>query len=243
MRLGAYYAVLEPGTKVARGLRRAGGQRAPSPPLRVQLQLPGPPRRARLRLLAAPRPTGAWSSSSSWPTTRSGSARRPIRSSRADPTGRTRCSASSSAPRSSCGPSAGRSVAAGARDGAAGARPASATSRTGQVHPGHVWRRRRRPTSRRPTASRSSATSCARRAPSASSRWCSTPRATRRWCSSRSTGRRSTRCVVEIPAGMRDVEGEPTSRRRPGASWSRRSASPPARPASRWSEHLPVARG
>ena len=51
MRLGAYYAVLEAGHQGRRRLRRAGGQRAASPPLRVQLALPGPPRRARLRVL------------------------------------------------------------------------------------------------------------------------------------------------------------------------------------------------
>ncbi len=34
-----------------RGVRRTGGQRAASPPLRVQLELPRPPRRARLRVL------------------------------------------------------------------------------------------------------------------------------------------------------------------------------------------------
>ena len=39
MRLGAYYAILEPDTQGVRGLRRAGGQRAPPPPLRAQPQL------------------------------------------------------------------------------------------------------------------------------------------------------------------------------------------------------------
>ena len=59
MRLGAYYAVLEPGTKVARGLRRARRQRAPPPPLRVQLELPGASGGGRLRLqrgVAGPSP-------------------------------------------------------------------------------------------------------------------------------------------------------------------------------------------
>ena len=87
MRLGAYYAVLEPGTKVARGLRRARRQRAPPPPLRVQLELPGPPRGGRVRVqrgVARPPPRRVHRAA---PTTRSGSAPRPTRSSRAGPTG------------------------------------------------------------------------------------------------------------------------------------------------------------
>ena len=48
-----------------RGLRRAGRQRAPPPPLRVQLELPGPARGGRASSAAGPRPTAAWSSSSS----------------------------------------------------------------------------------------------------------------------------------------------------------------------------------
>ena len=96
MRLGAYYAVLTPGHQGARGLRRAGRQRAPPPPLRVQQRVPQPLRGRRASCCRARRRTSAWSSSSSSPATRSTSAPRPIRSSRAGPTGPTRCSASSS---------------------------------------------------------------------------------------------------------------------------------------------------
>ena len=65
MRLGSYQAALLPGSKVARGLRDAGGHRAPPPPLRVQQQVPAPARGGRPGLLGHARPTGAWSSSSS----------------------------------------------------------------------------------------------------------------------------------------------------------------------------------
>ena len=114
MRLGAYYAVLEPGHQGRRGLRRAGRQRAPPPPLRVQLQLPGPARGGRLRVQRGRRRTAGSSSSSSCATTRSGSARRPTRSSRAGPTARTRCSATSRRRPASSAPSAA-SRRAGAR--------------------------------------------------------------------------------------------------------------------------------
>ena len=49
-RLGAYYAILEPGTIVHRGLRRAGGQRAPSAPLRVERVVEAAPRSCRTAL-------------------------------------------------------------------------------------------------------------------------------------------------------------------------------------------------
>ena len=92
-------AARQPG---GRGLRGDGRQRASPSPLRVQLQLPRPLRGRRASSAAARRPTSASSSSSSCPATRSGSARRPTRSSRAAPTGRTRCSGSWSASRSPC---------------------------------------------------------------------------------------------------------------------------------------------
>ena len=62
-------------------------------------RVPRPVRGSRLRAARARRPTAGWSSSSSSTATRSGSAPRPTPSSRAGPTGRRRCSASSSAPR------------------------------------------------------------------------------------------------------------------------------------------------
>ena len=58
----------------------------------------GPASRRPGSCAAGRRPTAASSSSSSCATTRTGSAPRPTRSSRAGPTGRTRCSATSSAP-------------------------------------------------------------------------------------------------------------------------------------------------
>ncbi len=87
MRLGAYFAELDPGSKVARRLRRARRVRAAPPPLRVQPRVPRRASRRRLPAARACRPTGAWSSSSSSPATRSGSAPRPIPSSRAGPIG------------------------------------------------------------------------------------------------------------------------------------------------------------
>ena len=98
MRLGAYYAVLEPGTKVP----EAYGEPVVSERHRHRYEF-NPNYRARMRRpassAAAPRPTGGSSSSSSCAITRTGSPRRPIRSSRAAPTGRIRCSGTSSAPR------------------------------------------------------------------------------------------------------------------------------------------------
>ena len=74
MRLGAYYAVLQPGTKVA----EAYGEPVVSERHRHRYEFNANYRArleaARLRAAAATRPTGAWSSSSSSPTTRSGSA-------------------------------------------------------------------------------------------------------------------------------------------------------------------------
>ena len=126
-----------------RGLRRAGRQRAPPPPLRVQRQLPGAARGAPGSSAAGPRPTAGWSSSSSSPTTRTGSPPRPTRSSRAVPTGRTRCSATSSGRRSSCAPSVAGPCAPTStvwREHAGRRHRRSATSTTVSVHQGHVWR-------------------------------------------------------------------------------------------------------
>ena len=95
MRLGAYYAVLEPGTQGRRRLRRAGRQRAPPSPLRVQLALPQPRLEAHgfvcSRHVARPPPRRVHRARR---TTRTGSARRPTPSSRAARIARIRCSAS-----------------------------------------------------------------------------------------------------------------------------------------------------
>ena len=111
------------------------------------------------------------------------------------------------------------------------------------VHQGLVWDVVRRPTSRVPTASRSSATSCAR--PGAVGVVPLLVRRRRRQpdrgAGARSTGRRTTGCIVEIPAGMCDVEGEPpeeTARRELAEEVGLAAGSP--RPAVR---ALPVARG
>ena len=84
-----------------RGLRRDGRLRAPPPPLRVQPPLPQPASRAPGFVCSgtlARRSPGRVHRARR--ATRSGSAPRPIPSSRAGPTGPPRCSASSSAPRS-----------------------------------------------------------------------------------------------------------------------------------------------
>ena len=92
MRLGVYPARLRPGSKVAEAYGETARLRAPPPPLRVQPPLPPPPGGGRPAGGRARRPTTGWSSSSSSTATRSGSAPRPTPSSRAAPTGPTRCS-------------------------------------------------------------------------------------------------------------------------------------------------------
>ena len=86
------------------GLRRAGGQRAPPPPLRAEQPVEAAPRgrRAALQRDVAGPPAGRVHRGAS--TTRSGSAPRPTRSSSPAPIAPTRCSASWSARRSPCGP-------------------------------------------------------------------------------------------------------------------------------------------
>ena len=192
-----------------------GRLRAPPPPLRVQPRVPRPLRGARASCARARRPTAAWSSSSSCATTRSGSAPRPTPSSRAGPTG----------PHPLF-----REFVGAALDRAEGRTPhlfdldaepaaappppdvtpavprlpprsASATVHAGPRHP--VGGRR---ASRRPTATSSSATSSTIRARSSV-----VPAARRRHGHPRAPvpGRRSTRELLEIPAGKRDVDGEP----------------------------------
>ena len=101
MRLGAYPAMLAPGSPGGQGLRDRVGHRAPPPPLRGQPPLPDPARRGRAVLLGhlARRPAGRVHRAARPPA--SGSAPRPTRSSRAGPTAPTRSSGSWSAPRSS----------------------------------------------------------------------------------------------------------------------------------------------
>ena len=56
-RLGAYYAILEPGSRAHHGVRRAGGERAPPPPVGAQRHVeaaPGGRRPALQRALARP---------------------------------------------------------------------------------------------------------------------------------------------------------------------------------------------
>ena len=222
MRLGAYYAVLEPGTKVAEAYGEPVVSERHRHRYEFNSQLPGPPRGRPASSAAARRRTGGWSSSSSSPTTRSGSARRPIRSSRAAPTGRTRCSASWSAPRSTLRAERGGRRRRRRRRGASRRRLIAPDGGDGfrhlddrLVHQGHVWRRRRRPTSRRPTASVR-----ARHRPLAGRgrprcRWCSTPRATRRWCSCASTGRRTTGRSSRSRPGCATSPASRPRRRRP----------------------------
>ena len=95
------------------------------------------------------------------------------------------------------------------------------------VHQGHIWRRRGRRRSRRPTAT----TLRPRHRPLAGrrrrrARCCSTPRAAVGGARAPvPAGPRRASCV-EIPAGMRDVDGRDRPRRPPGASWPRRSGWP-----------------
>ena len=222
MRLGAYYAVLEPGTKVARGLRRAGGQRAPPPPLRVQLELPGPLRGGRVRVLrdvARPAPRRVHRAA---PTTRTGSAPRPTPSSRAGPTARTRCSGISSAPPSSCAPSAARRCLPAPpidRRRADRADMSDGFRRVAErdVHQGHVWQvvvaEFEGPDGQRFAARhRALARRGRRRAAGVRRRG-----QRRRWC-----------CVRAVPPAVR---ARSSSRSRPGCATS--TASRPRRPPAR----------
>ena len=216
MRLGAYYAVLEPGQPGRRGLRRAGRERAPSPPLRVQ------PEQYRARFEEA----GLWCSRHvarppagrvhrAAAITRSGSAPRPIPSSRAAPTGRTRCSASSS-PRHwpASTPVGRRADRAGRRAPVEVDQPhdrrLSARS-DGVVETG--WSTRATsgasssPTSRTLTASGSSATSCARPARSAVVPLVFDAEGNPSVVLVAQYRPPYDRAILEIPAGMRDVDG------------------------------------
>ena len=94
MRLGAYIAELAEGSQVAHAY---GRRSCPSATATATSSTPATAAssRARASCARATRPTGGWSSSSSWRPTRSGSAPRRTPSSRAAPTGRRRCSASS----------------------------------------------------------------------------------------------------------------------------------------------------
>ena len=87
MRLGAYIAELVDG--FAGGRRPTRRPSCPSGTATATSSTPatGASSRARASCARAPRPTAAWSSSSSCPATRSGSARRRTPSSRAAPTG------------------------------------------------------------------------------------------------------------------------------------------------------------
>ncbi len=217
MRLGAYYAVLDARFTGVRGVRRDRGQRAPPPPLRVQLGLPGAVRGGRAavqRHVAGPPPRRVHRAH-----------RPPVLGRHPGPpgvqvaarTGRTRCSASWSAPPWRCAPPSRRScprppirrrrsprttsssTASRSPDRqddspwpvTARPRPASSTSAIGSCTRGTsgTWPSAR---SALPTARSSSATSSARRARWPRCRWSSTPRATRRSSSCASTGRRTT---------------------------------------------------
>ena len=214
MRLGAYPAKLEPGSGWP---RPTAPTRCPSATATATRSTPATRRRSKRPACAAraPRPTAGWSSSSSCPATRSGWAPRPTRSSRAGPTGPTRCSASWSGPRSS-GPRAaslGSSTSATSTPSADG-RPVTPPVRTARRASSDGARRRSSgpgssrsgtPTSPIPTASRSTATSCTTPA-----RW--------RWWRWTTTGTATLvrqfrpavwESVLEIPAGTRDVDGEP----------------------------------
>ena len=157
-----------------RGLRHHGRVRAPPPPLRVQPPLPGPLRGQRALVLGhlARRPAGRVHRAPR--TTRSGSAPRPTPSSRAGPTGRRRCSGSSSAPRWRAPRAAPRTCSTSTRPptrsvecltGRAPGSPGSTRS-SWPAGTGSGWCG---PASAPRTARSSSATSCAIPAPSA---WC-----------------------------------------------------------------------
>ena len=201
------------------------------------------PRAARAR-----RPTAGWSSSSSSTATRSGSAPRPTPSSRAGPTARTRCSASSSAP--PCDRAEGRNAAprststsrarprrpdAVALASTVGDRPSARDRRFAQrrraelhlhrarvIYAGRVSGRAR--TFAAPTARPSSATSCTI---PARCRSCPLIAATDGACSSASTGPPSTTtCSRSRPASATSRASRPRSP--PTGSWPRRSGYRPA---------------
>ena len=93
MRLGSYQAVLLPGSKVAEAYGTLGVTERHRHRYEFNNRTRASSRTSAWSARAA-RPTGAWSSSSSWRTTPSGWRPRPTPSSRAGPTGPTRCSAS-----------------------------------------------------------------------------------------------------------------------------------------------------
>ncbi len=229
MRLGAWMAKLTPGSKVA----TAYGEQVVSERHRHRYEFNDRSTAAQLEearaWCSAARPTSAWSSSSSCPTTRSSSARRRTPSSRAGPTARTRCSASligaalerrarptSDEPHArGAGRALGPAVAALSAVSRLGVTPpASATSGESEVHQGYVWhvataefdgaRRIDVPARHRALTGR-------RRR---SCRWCSTPKAMPSVVLVTQYRPPYERIVIEIPAGMRDVQGRtpPVSR-------------------------------
>ena len=130
MRLGAYVAELDAGLAGGRGLRHDRRVRAPPPPLRVQPPVPQPVRGEPASGCSgdvARRPPGRVHRART--ATRSGSAPRPTPSSRAAPTGRPRCSGSSSAPRSAGPRAATRTCSTSTRDVDARSPPAEPLTR------------------------------------------------------------------------------------------------------------------
>ena len=211
MRLGAYAGEAAAGLDRADGLRRGGHLRAPPPPLRGQQQVPRPGSRRPGSCARARRPTTAWSSSSSCPTTRSSSAPRRTPSSRAAPTARTRCSRRSCRRRAN-GPRAGCPRLPLPIDAEPDPTRHRVTARDATELPGRRRRARscdagflsasRAARRRTATARSSTATSCTTRARSS-------------WCRSidddavlvRQYRVAAGRELLEMPAGKRDVDG------------------------------------
>ena len=230
MRLGAYYAVLEPGIEGRRGLRRARRQRAPPPPLRVQRQLPGPPRGGRVpvqRHLARP------------PAGRVHRARRPPVLGRHPGPPRVQEPARPPPP---AVPRAGRRRPQAPRRARRLAGRRRVDRRARHVRLTLLARRQREPGSGERRGSATSTTGWSTRATSGTSSWPSSRRRTATRSerdivrSPGAVGRRAAgvrrrgqpvgrarrqyrppfeRAIIEIPAGMRDVDGEPTGGRPP----------------------------
>ena len=224
MRLGVVPGEAAAGHDRAGGLRRGGRLRAPPPPLRGQQQVPRQAGGGRARLLGhlARRPPGRVRRAAR--VTRSSSAPRPTPSSRAAPTGRTRCSRRScgrprTGPRAVCRACRCRSTPVPASAAVTDDAPGSGSSAPSRRSTPGSCQRRRGARARAPTARSSTGTS-------------STTRARSWWCRSIDDGSAilvrqyrvaAGRELLEVPAGKRDVEGEPpagpraaSSRRRSG---------------------------
>ena len=224
MRLGAYYAVLEPGTKVAEAYgepvvsERHRHRYEFNPNYRARLEAAGfvcsgaSPDRRLVEFIEL-RDHPYWVGTQAHPEFKS-------RPDRPHPLFRDLVGAALKLRAERGAPAAdaaGRRLTWPASGASASARSTRATSGASSS-----------PTSRARRASVRPRRSCARRARSACCRSCATPRATRRSCSSSSGGRRTRSGSSRSRPGCATSTASRPRRRR-GGSWSRRSGWPPAR--------------